>query len=321
MTGSPGRDWQPTAPLDHLCQRARLLAGLRSFMADRGIMEVDLPLLAAAPVTEPQIECFVVDTGRATGYLQSSPEYGMKRLLAAGSGPIYQLGKVFRAGERGARHNPEFTLLEWYRPGFSLPELVVETAELVASVLGPRPLRQVSYHRLFQQHLQLDIHRASEAELAAVADRLLDLHFTQASRDEWLHLLFATQIEPRLGREEFTAVMEFPASQAALARLVEDEHGVPVAARFELFVDGVELANGYHELTDAGEQRRRFEEDLAVRRRGGQSLPPIDERLLAALSAGLPDSCGVALGVDRLLMLKLGVERIDQVLAFPLERA
>lgn len=318
---SASADWAPTAPLAHLRRRAELLGRLRAFFADRGVMEVDLPLLAAAPVTEPQIEALTVSVGSRTCYLQTSPEYGMKRLLAAGSGPIYQLAKVFRSGERGARHNPEFTLLEWYRPGYSLPQLIAESAELINTVLGVRPLRTVSYHQLFLDTLDLDIHTASDAELAACARHHLELSFDEATRDAWLNLLFATQIEPLLGRGEVTAVWGFPATQAALARLVPDEHGVPVAARFELFVEGVELANGYHELTDAVEQERRFMRDLALRRAAGQPEPPIDRRLLAALAAGLPDCCGVALGVDRLLMLQLGVDRIDDVLAFPLERA
>lgn len=314
-------DWLPTAPLAHLRRRAALLADIRAFFAQRGVLEVDLPLLAAAPVTDPQIEALAVAVGNTHYYLQTSPEYGMKRLLAAGSGPIYQLAKVFRAGERGRRHNPEFTLLEWYQPGYRLEQLIGEAAALVALALGERPLRIAGYRQLFLDHLQLDIHRTPESALAECAQRHLDLSFDTAPRDVWLNLLFSSLIEPHLGRGEITAVVEFPATQAALARLAEDDTGTPVAQRFELFADGVELANGYHELTDAVEQRARFERDLDQRRAAGQSLPPQDVRLLAALAAGLPDCCGVALGVDRLLMLQLGVDSIDQVLAFPLERA
>ena len=317
----PAQDWRPTAPLIHLHRRAQRLAAIREFFALRGVVEVDLPLLGAAPVTDPQIEALAVPVGDQTFFLQTSPEYAMKRLLAAGSGPIYQLGKVFRAGERGRRHNPEFTLLEWYQPGYTLEELITEAAALVVSLLGERPLRMVGYRQLLLDHLGIDIHTASEVALAACAGQRMDLNFRSASRDEWLNLLFSSQIEPHLGRGEITAVTGFPASQAALARLHRDETGKLVAERFELFVEGVELANGYRELADAEEQRRRFERDLAQRRRAGQAEPPQDQRLLAALAAGLPDCCGVALGVDRLLMLDLGVDEIDQVLAFPLERA
>lgn len=316
-----GADWRPTAPLEHLRRRARLLAELRAFFAARDVLEVDLPLLGHAPVTDPQIEALTVPVGTETCYLQTSPEYAMKRLLAAGSGAIYQLAKVFRAGEKGRRHNPEFTLLEWYRPGYTLERLIAEAAALVNVILGARPLRVVPYRQLFLQHLQLDIHTVTDRDLEACARGRIELNFDAASRDSWLNLLFASEIEPRLGRGEITAATEFPASQAALAQLTDDSAGQPVAERFELFVDGMELANGYHELTDSAEQARRFEADLTARRALGQPEPPQDRRLLAALAAGLPDCCGVAMGVDRLLMLALGAETIDQVLAFPFERA
>ncbi len=316
-------DWRPTAPLQNLAVRAELLRALRDFFAERGVLEVDTPLLASAPVTDPHIEAVAAAHPAAAGelYLQTSPEYAMKRLLAAGSGPIYQICKAFRRGERGARHNPEFTMVEWYRTGFTLEQLIKETAALVALAVGPRPLRVLSYREAFLQHLQIDPHTATEAELAACARVHSHAAFDQADRDTWLQLLISTAIEPQLGRGEFTAVSDFPAEQAALARVEPDHGGTPVARRFELFVDGVELANGYDELRDAAELERRWQRDLAQRRERGLGEPPQDGRLLAAMAAGLPACSGVALGLDRLLMLALGAASIDEVLAFPLERA
>lgn len=312
-------NWRPSAGLPALRTRAALLEQLRHFFKQRGVLEVDTPLLASAPVTDPAIDAYSL--AQAPLYLQTSPEYAMKRLLAAGSGPIYQICKAFRRGEQGARHNPEFTLLEWYRPGFSLPQLMDEVAALLVLVLGPRPLRFLSYARGFADVLGLDIHSVSEAELCALAQQRHGIDAAALDRDSALNLLFSHDIEPGLGRGDYCFVTEFPASQAALAKLGEDGGGNPVALRFEVFVDGVELANGYDELTDGEEQRRRFDRDAAVRAARGQEPVPADERLLAALAAGLPDGAGVALGLDRLLMLRLGSRGLDEVLAFPADRA
>ena len=268
--------------------------------------------------------------GGRTVYLQTSPEYAMKRLLAAGSGPIYQLARAFRDGEAGRRHNPEFTLLEWYRPGFDQHRLMDEVAELLAEVAGVAgPAERLTYAEAFRAHAGVDPfadppERLAEAARGATDGAVPDLG---DDRDAWLDLLMGTVVEQRLGwsgdRRRPTFVHDFPASQAALARVRTPVPGAgpAVAERFELFVGGVELANGFHELADAAEQRRRFEADLARRRALDLPEPPVDERFLAALAAGLPDCAGVALGFDRLVMLAAGAGSIAEVLAFPAGRA
>ena len=331
-----GADWRPTATLEALRRRAALLAKIRAFFAERGVLEVDTPALCSRGVTDlhlHNLSCRVElpfgepDGGDGRGrtfYLQTSPEFAMKRLLAAGSGPIFQLCKAFRDGEAGRLHQPEFTMLEWYRPGFDHHLLMDEMDALLAAVLRSEPAERITYGDLFLRHLSIDPHHAAPAELRVAAERAgVDaVGMDGADRDTWLHLLLSCVIEPELGREQPTFVHDFPASQAALARLRREEGAVhDVAERFEVYIDGVELANGYHELVDAAEQRRRFESDLAARRAAGLSEPPVDERLLAALEAGMPPCAGVALGVDRLLMVALGAERIDEVVAFPASRA
>ena len=314
-------DWRPAASPAALARRAELLAAVRGFFADRGVLEVETPLLASHGVTDPAVEPLVVPGGvmlSAPRYLQTSPEYAMKRLLAAGSGPIYQLGKAFRDGEAGRRHNPEFTMLEWYRPGFDHHALMAEVAELLEHCLGRKGWRKVRYGDLFRDHFDLDPHSASAGTLAAVARTALDSAELELDRDGWLDLLLSHRIEPAL--EGIVCVYDYPASQAALAR-VDDSGPVPVAERFEFYVDGLELANGYHELADPAEQARRFAADNAERRRRGLAEREPDPRLLAALQAGLPDCSGVALGFDRLVMVATGAASLDEVLAFPWERA
>ncbi len=311
-------NWEPSAALPALRARADLLAQLRDFFSQRNVLEVETPLLASAPVTDPNIEAYSL--AQAPLYLQTSPEYAMKRLLAAESGPIYQICKAFRRGESGSRHNPEFSMLEWYRPGFDLQQLMAEVAELLIAVLGPRPLRFTRYSDLFQEVLALDIHTCSDAELCHRAQQAHGIDASALDRDSALDLLFSHDIEPGLGRTDYCFVENFPASQAALARLGTDEAGRSVARRFEVFINGLELANGYHELTDPDEQAQRFARDCHLRRERGQEVPPQDARLLAAMQAGLPDCSGVALGLDRLLMLKLGRHSLAEVLAFPAER-
>lgn len=319
-----GEDWRPTASPAALQARARLLAGVRAFFAERGVLEVETPLIGAHAVTDPHIECVPVADprgGRSAGmFLQSSPEYAMKRLLADGSGAIYQIARAFRRGERGRLHNPEFSLLEWYRPEFDHHALMAEVAELVHQVLGPRPVEYRTYRDVFESGAGLDPFacdlptlRRRTRECVTGAPELGD------DRDAWLDLLMGEVVAPQLGRRCLTFVHDYPASQAALARLLPDDP--ERAARFELFIDGWEIANGFHELADAPAQRRRFEADQARRRAAGQAVPDMDERLLHALAAGLPDCAGVALGLDRLLMLSLGASRIDEVLAFPVERS
>ncbi|HEX2254886.1 MAG TPA: EF-P lysine aminoacylase EpmA [Thermoanaerobaculia bacterium] len=311
--------------------RAAAAARVRQFFARRGVLEVETPLLAAAGTPEVHLDSVACGVGGRTLYLQTSPEFHMKRLLAAGSGPLYQLFRAVRGGEAGRRHNLEFTLLEWYRPGFDHHALMDEVEELLAAVLGTERLRpgaRVTYGELFRRHLGLDPHAADVAELdrAVAAAALAGAGdpgpiFAPDDRDGRLHLLMALAVEPRLPRG-LVFVYDYPASQASLARVRPGAGGAPaVAERFEAYVDGVELANGFHELTDAGEQRRRFAADLAHRRAHGLPEVPLDERLLAALAAGLPPSAGVALGFDRLVMLATGAASIAEVLAFPTDRA
>lgn len=314
-------DWRPGATQASLRQRAALLKDIRRFFEARDVLEVETPLLAAAPVTDPHIEALAVPHPCGAGelWLQTSPEYAMKRLLAAGMGPIYQICKAVRKDEAGSRHNPEFSLLEWYRPGFDLEQLQAETLELLTQVLGARPVEVFSYAGAFQYFLKLDIATASDADLAEHAAAFGDWP-AHADRGDCLDFLFASAIEPQLGREVFTVIRDYPAEQAALAQTHIDAQGQRVASRFELYVDGVELANAYHELLDADEHRRRFRQDLAQRRAMGLREVPMDEALLAALDAGLPACSGIALGLDRLLMIKLGAVSIDEVLAFSLPR-
>lgn len=322
---APGADWRPTSGLDAWRLRARLAARTRAFFAARNVLEVETPLLGAATTPEPHLASLVV-AGDPPRYLQTSPEFHMKRLLAAGSGPIYQLGRAFRAGEAGRRHNPEFTLLEWYRPGLDEHGLMTEVEELLRALLpaerlGPAPAPRTTYGELFGRHLGIDPHRATvdELDLALAAEGLAGPDFAPTDRQARLHLLMALAIEPRLPAG-LAFVYDFPAEQASLARVRHTRKG-PVAARFEAFVDRVELANGFHELGDPDEQRRRFTSDLAARRAAGLSEPPLDERLLAALESGLPDCAGVALGFDRLVMLAAGADSLDRVVAFPADRA
>ncbi len=316
-------DWRPAASLERIRARASMLQQLRHFFAARDILEVETPLLCSAGVTDPVIEPLLVERGalmRQSRYLQTSPEYAMKRLLARDGLAIYQLARAFRDGEAGARHNPEFTLLEWYRPGFDHHQLMAEVAELVRHCLGERPLQKFSYRQLFLDYLQLDPFLASPGELESQVRAHIDVGAMSGDRDLWLDLLMSHVIEPRLALPGMVFVYDYPASQAALARVVEMD-GVALGQRFELYVDGMELANGYFELLDAGEQRRRFGRDNARRREHCQPERPLDEKLLAALEHGLPPCSGVALGVDRLLMLATGAGDIREVLAFDWQRA
>lgn len=312
--------WRPSATVENLRLRARLLAEARGFFAERGVLEVETPLLASTTVSDPHLHSFGVrdERGRALGYLQTSPEFAMKRLLAAGSGSIYQLGRAFRAAELGRSHLPEFTLLEWYRVGFDHHALMDEVESLLRRLLGSRlvsgPVPRETYRELFLRVLGVDPHRCDTDDLRRCADSLSASPGLE--RDELLALLLTHRIEPTFepGRPRF--VHDFPASQAALARLRPEADGTLVAERFEVYVGPVELANGFHELLDASEQRRRFERDLEERRARGLGVPPIDERLLAALEHGLPHCSGVALGFDRLVMLAAGASSLMEVAAF-----
>lgn len=320
-----GNDWRPGASLAVMQQRARMLQQLRAFFAQRGVLEVETPVLNRHTVTDCHIDSVPVTLSQETAWLQTSPEYPMKRLLAAGSGPIYQVCKVFRAGEAGRRHNPEFTMLEWYRPGFDQHALMDEVDALVRMLLADQweagPTIKMSYRQLFQQYLSLDPFTASvEALQQHARQQAIEIISHEAlSRDDWLDLLLTHVIEPQLPVDRPLFIYDYPATQAALARLHEHE-GEQVACRFELYLGGLELANGYHELLDPDEQRRRFEEDCRQRQAAGRPVPDIDEKFLAALEHGLPDCAGVALGLDRLLMIAAGKDDIRDVISFSIDR-
>ncbi len=321
---------RPSAALETLRIRAQILAALRRFFAERGVLEVDTPLLCAAGAVDAHVEpTAVVDP--ATGerrFLVTSPELCLKRLLASGSGPIYEISRAFRDGERGALHHPEFVLVEWYRPGFELDDLMDEVEALVraaftvtGSELGSNPWRRATYRELFVEVVGVDPIASSTAKLREVAQRgdvEPPARLDTDDRDGWLNFILAAQIEPTFGPEPLF-LSEYPASQAALARLKPADSSV--AERFELYAGGVELANGYRELRDPVEQRERFERANRERVKLGKSALPIDERLLAALGDGFPEASGVALGFDRLVMLAVGGECLDDVVAFPRELA
>ncbi len=304
-------DWQPSASIVHLQQRAKLMSQLRTFFSERGVWEVDTPVLGAASVSDPHIEALSV----AEHYLQTSPEYFMKRLLAAGSGAIYYLGKAFRRDEAGARHNPEFTMLEWYRPKFDDHRLIDELVELIRYLKVAAAITKISYGELFERHTGLNPHTASAAQFRQLAAEKLDVNWPDDSISLWLDLLFSHLVEPQLN-DAIYLVYDYPACQKALAKTSVNAEGVEVAHRFEMFWQGIEVANGYWELTDAAEQRKRFNADNQTRCELSKPIIAPDEKFLAALDAGLPECAGVALGVDRLLMCLLEQRTISSVLPF-----
>lgn len=316
----PDGNWRPGADPDTLKARSRLLMQLRAFFSSRGYTEVETPVLAHSGTVDPNIDCITCADGQL--FLHTSPEFAMKRLLAAGSGPIYQICHVFRRDEKGRLHNPEFSMLEWYRTGIDHSGLMDEFESLLQeiTVLAPGArCKRFSYAEVFAGYLKIDPHTASATELEDCAiSQGITVQGAIDSRDAWLDLLMGEIIGPGLGNDAPCFVYDYPASQSALARIRESEP--PVAERFELYWQGVELANGFHELSDAGEQRRRFEADVELRRQRSLVTPPVDERFLAALEHGLPDCAGVALGIDRLLMLMLGRESVAEVMSFDWER-
>ena len=318
------QDWRPSASIGALHARAALLALTRTFFAERSVLEVETPQLGHTSVTEPAVESLTVPFANTLRYLQTSPEYAMKRLLAAGSGDIYQVARVFRAGEAGHRHNPEFTLLEWYRCGFQLAALIDETLEYVCLALGRTHNAQVwRYHDLLVTQLGIDFVTDTDAHLRRVLAAALDgtsiAALQQFDRPGLLDLAFDLALRQLKGG--MLVVRDFPPAAAALARLAEDADGRVVAQRFEVIVDGLEVANGYYELTSAAEQASRFAADNVRRHAAGQLQLAPDTLLLAALEAGLPECAGVAVGLDRLLMLRLGVAHISEVLSFDSARA
>ncbi len=317
-----------SAQLEALRLRAAVNALFRLYFAERNVLEVETPVLSEAGNTEPNIESFTTtftghaDAGARTRWLRTSPEFPLKRLLAAGVGDCYELGRVFRNGEAGGRHNPEFTMLEWYRVGWDHLQLIDETVALVQRALAligrEASVVSLTYRELFQQGLGIDPFDASDAALREpLSGQVVDAE--GLTRDDWLDLLMTHRLQNLFAEDCITVVRDWPASQCALSRIRPGTP--PLAERFELYLGHHELANGYHELTDANEQAARFRGDLQVRERRIVSLPPVDQRLIAALQQGLPACAGVALGVDRLLMAMLDTDRIGDVLAYDFAHA
>ena len=317
--------WQPTASTEAMHARARLNQAIRDFFRQRSVLEVETPLLSHTIGTDPNLHPISAlyqahpHAAATTMYLQTSPEFAMKRLVASGSGPIFQLCKAFRNGECGTRHNPEFTMLEWYRPGYTLEQLMDEVEALVAAALGDVACRRTSYRQLFQDYLGIEPLTCTTAMLIELTKQKIELAGDITSRDALLDLLYSHLIEPELQQPVF--IFNYPASQAALARITNDELGEAVALRFELVMHGMEIANGYDELVDAAEQGKRFTADQKVRAQNGMPVYEADQRLLQALAHGISACAGVALGVDRLLMLQTSAKHIREVLAFTHERA
>jgi lysyl-tRNA synthetase class 2 len=301
-----------------------MLRRIRRQFASTDVLEVDTPALSACAVSDPQIESFEIASSQIDAgplYLQTSPEFCMKRLLAADYPDIFSICRVFRDGELGKRHQPEFTMIEWYRRGFGLGEIIEDTLGIIRVALGPvapRSVQHYDYRDLFVEQLGIEPQTASVDTLAmhAGADAALRTALGD-ERDDWLDLILSTQIVPGFATDSLTVIRHYPASQAALARLCPDDPSV--ADRFEVFIGPVELANGYIELTDAAEQRRRFKQDNDERRRRGRPARPVDDALLAALEHGLPACAGVAMGLERLQMLHDGTEDIRDVLTFAFE--
>jgi lysyl-tRNA synthetase class 2 len=317
--------WRPSASNAALRLRAQALRAAREFFFTRNVLEVETPAMVNTPVSDVNLGSVRVQVPGHEGvlFLHTSPEYAMKRLLAAGSGDIFQICRVYRGAERGRQHNPEFTMLEWYRLGFSLEELMREVAELTRALLGQLqlPIEFLTYRDAVRQHAGFDPLDADIGELQRAAQELglSGDHARTSGRDELLDLIVGARVGPALGSKTLTFLHRYPASQAALARLDADDPRV--ALRFELYHRGMELANGYHELTSGAEQRLRFATDQQARTARGLPTFALDANLLSALDAGLPDCAGVALGFDRVLMLAAGAASIDDVLAFPVERA
>ncbi len=317
-------DFGPTADWVALRLRADLLRRVRAFFDGRGFLEVETPLLSADTVVDRHLDPFPVQvdaTGGRTYWLQTSPEFAMKRLLAAGAEAIYQITKAFRQEELGSLHNPEFTMVEWYRTGDGLTEGIDLLDELAQATLGRGSARRLTYPEAFLEHAGIDPLAAPLLVLHEAASRtgVPPASLRHDDRDGWLDWILVEQVQPRLGQDRPAILYDFPASQAALAKVREEDP--PVAERFELYAAGIELANGYHELTDAGVLRRRIATNNATRLADGKDALPSESRLLAAMDAGLPQSTGVALGFDRLVMLVAGAKRLDEVIAFPFDRA
>lgn len=321
-------DWRPSASEAALRLRAEVYRRIRDFFHQRHVLEIETPILSESGNTDPNIESFHLQfsgpglAGERTRWLRTSPEFPMKRLLGAGLGDCYELGRVFRNGEFGRRHNPEFTMLEWYRVGWSHLELIEECIELVRHVFALKDIqlsvRRLSYAELFLEFTGVEPHTASDAQLRDAVLSKIDIDPENLQRDDFLDLLITHCIEPLLPPQVLTVVYDFPATQCALAQVRPGD--VPLAERFEVYLGAAELANGYHELTDAQEQSRRFNRDLRLRSQRGALPVPMDTRLISALGS-LPDCAGVAMGMDRLMMALLEAESLPDVVAFDFSRA
>ncbi|OUS26782.1 EF-P lysine aminoacylase GenX [Gammaproteobacteria bacterium 45_16_T64] len=317
--------WRPTATLATLKARAAMYSSIREFLSSRGVLEVETPLLCQSTAMDPFLDSFPLEGKR---YLQTSPEFPMKRLLAAGSGAIFQISKAFRQGERSRRHNPEFTLLEWYQPGYSLSDLQAELLALVGELMDvfetEHALDKVpqcfSYADIFESVVGLDPHSCGTDELASAAKRHIDIVGDDITRDSWLDLLMSHMVEPEMPAG-LCVVTDFPLGQAALAEVETDQKGRLVAKRLELYIGGMELANGYQELIDSKEQMRRFEADNNQRQSLGKDVLPLPMHLIDALAEGMPATSGIAVGLDRLLMVLMTKDSVADVVSFPWDRA
>ena len=326
-------DWQPTASLEMLKIKARLLSKLRAFFDEKNILEVQTPVLSQAGNTEPTIETFIIHQFENSkhiiqpSFLNTSPEFSMKRLIAAGSGSIYQITPAFRQNEQGQRHNSEFTLLEWYRLNFDHHALMGEVNSLVRYVaedffkLGRSQF--FSYQDAMVKFADIDPFNATNEELKEATIKAgidaVGMDDVNVTQDTWLDLIMSEVVEKNLPLNCPVFIYDYPASQAALAKIRKGSHDV--AERFELYINGMELANGFHELSDAAEQAQRFKQQQQQRKESGQQGIPADYHLIEALKHGLPECAGVAVGLDRLLMVLTGAEHIDEVLTFPFDRA
>jgi lysyl-tRNA synthetase class 2 len=307
----------PESRIQNLKDRACMLSKVRSFFSSKNILEVDTPILSHSAPIDEHIDIMSVDLLGTTGYLHSSPEYAMKRLLSLGIGDIFQLSHVFRLGEVGRFHNPEFTMIEWYRTSLSFEAFIEETIELVRLFIGSYPYKYISYRNAFLKYAHIDYVNASVQDLLDCAS---SHEINLSSPNSWdldslLQLIMGSVIEPNLGNEEITVLWDYPSSQAALAK-TEQKGEEKVAKRFELYFQGIELANGYLELTEAKEQKSRFLDSNEKRIKAGKPSLPIDELFLSALEKGFPECCGVAVGFDRLLMLKQNATSLKEVLPF-----
>ncbi len=316
------QQWQPDASIDMLKRKARILQSIRAFFDSHNVLEVTTPILSHSAITDPQLESLSTVFLSKPYYLQTSPEFFMKRLLVAGSGDIYQLGQVFRDDELGRHHQPEFTLLEWYRLGFNHHQLMDEVACLLNGLFGDKqiPIQRLSYQQAFVQQLSVDPLTADARQLMHCAEQNripIPQGMDTNDKDMWLDWLMVDKIAPGFTKESFTFLYDYPASQAALAQL--DDKDKRVAQRFELFYGELELANGFNELTDAGEQQKRFEEENSLRLLRQQKVMPIDKQLISALSYGMPACAGVAIGLDRLLMVLTGASHIQEVMSFAIK--